>query len=243
MNAVERFFNVFYGYLAFVIPIVAGINALISRGTREILFILSVAMSACLIEFGLKNIIREPRPEGTCAITCGMPSGHSWTTMHYYALLMVDYAFRLSSTSSKETDDSRADAFPLRIFRLMSNSNVDIVSLWEFFTLGFVWGLLLVPVPFSRVMNFDHTVEQAIIGSASGISSGLITYSIYHILGRTICRTAWQWPRESKWHVLKNTMMPVISSKEVACPRRCHTKKLSKVLPSSHVEEGIKEPT
>jgi hypothetical protein len=228
MNPIERSFNVFYGYISFAIPIAAGIWALVSRGTREILFIFSIVLSVCANEYGLKNIILEPKPLGACAITCGMPSGHACTTIQYFVLLMVDYAFRLPSSSHEEMADSTRVAFPLRIFQLMSSSNVDTISLREFCALVFVWGILLVPVPFSRVMNLDHTVEQVLIGSAMGIACGLATYGVYCILGRTICRSAWQWPREKKWHVLKNTIVPT-----------CGTQQTSSAA-DSKLEEGMK---
>jgi hypothetical protein len=225
MNPIERFFNVFYGYISFVIPIFVGISALISRGTREIIFIVSIVLAVNVNEYGLKNIVLEPKPLGACAITCGMPSGHAWTAIQYYALLMVDYAFRVNSAIRNDMIDSVStnDPFPLRVFKLMSNSNVEVISLYEFLALCLIWGCLLVPVPFSRVMNFDHTVEQVLIGSAMGIACGLATYFGYFILGKTVCRNAWQWPHGKNWYVIKNTIVPVggawqaSSSESVTC--------------------------
>jgi hypothetical protein len=227
MNPIERFFNVFYGYISFAIPITVGISALISRGTREILFIFSIAFCVSMNEYGLKNIILEPKPLGACAITCGMPSGHAGTTIQYYVLLMVDYAFRINSAIRKDVIDSvsTSDAFPLRVFKLMSNSNVEVISLYEFLALSLIWGCLLVPVPFSRVMNLDHTVEQVLVGSALGTACGLATYSIYYILGKTVCRSAWQWPHEKNWYVIKNTIAPVGGAWQASSaePVKCKT--------------------
>jgi hypothetical protein len=231
MNPIERAFNVFYGYISFAIPIFTGICALISRGTRELLFISSIVVSVCVTEYGLKNIILEPKPEGACAITCGMPSGHACTTIQYYALLMIDYAFRLKSADPDEEIRSGDRACGVRIFKLMSNSNVDAISLHEFFALGLVWGFLLVPVPFSRVMNLDHTVPQVLIGSILGLACALATFGIYCILGRSLCRSDWQWPHKRNWYVLKNTIVLSSSARKAKSTQ-------SQV---SKVEEGLKD--
>merc|ERR1719316_776947 len=57
MNPHRRFFNVFYGYISYVLPILVGINALIKRGTRELLFIGSIAVTSFVNEYGLKNLL------------------------------------------------------------------------------------------------------------------------------------------------------------------------------------------
>jgi len=208
MNPIERMFNVLYGYVSFAIPLLAGVFAVISRGTREVLFVGSIGVAVCLNEYCLKNIVLEPKPLGACAITCGMPSGHAQTTIQYFVLLMIDYAFRLDRVSHRGLGLRMADHFK-RVLRLMSNSNTDAITMHEFVALFFVWGFLLVPVPFSRVTNTDHTVMQVLIGSALGVACGVGTYAIHYTLARTVCRNSWRWPRETKWHLVKNTIVPV----------------------------------
>merc|ERR1719327_552160 len=131
-----------------------------------------------------------------------MPSGHAATTIQYLVLLMVDYVFRVDSTIYKEHVGLQKISRVYRVLRLMSNSNVESISWVEFVALLLLWGMLLVPVPFSRVMNLDHTLEQVTIGSALGIVCGLITYGIHCALAKTVCRSAWQLPRETKWYLL-----------------------------------------
>lgn len=220
MNGFKRIFNVFYGYMAFLVPIVVGIFALKERGTREVLFILSIVICVVFNEYGLKFMILEPKPLGNCANTCGMPSGHAWTTIQYYVLLMIDYGFRLNPQKHMETDAFQSMGLPKRILNLMSNSNVDVISVREYCIVAFIWALFLVPVPFSRVWNKDHTAGQCLIGSTIGIFCGLGTFGLYWILGRTVCSTAWRWPREGKYHLLKNTIVRVGSETSSAAPAK-----------------------
>jgi len=206
MHPIERFFNVFYGYISFAIPIAAGVVALVTRGTRELLFVGSVVILVSINEFGLKNIILEPKPLDACAITCGMPSGHAATAIHYFVLLMLDYAFRVNLGVHKGQSDLRKRNQFKHALRLMSNSNVEEITVREFWALACLWGSLLLPVPFSRVANFDHTVKQVVVGSSLGVACWILTYTLYYALARTICQDAWQWPRDKRWHVLKNTI-------------------------------------
>jgi len=209
MHPIERLFNVLYGYMSFAIPLLAGVLAVISRGTREVLFVGSIGIAVTLNEYCLKNIILEPKPLGACAITCGMPSGHACTTIQYFVLLMIDYAFRLTKVSHEGQVSLRRPDRIKRVLRLMSNSNTDAITMNEFVALFFVWGLLLLPTPFSRVTNSDHTVKQVLVGSALGLACGVFTYALHYTLARTICRNSWQWPRETTWFLMKNTIVPV----------------------------------
>jgi len=204
MNPHRRFFNVFYGYISYVRPILVGINALIKRGTRELLFIGSIAVTSFVNEYGLKNLLLEPKPVGACAITCGMPSGHAMTTIMYYVLVMVDYAFRMNR--HKEQPDLSMMSHTMRVFRLMSNSHTEDLSIVEFLALSFLWAVPLIPVPFSRVDNYDHTSKQVAIGAIIGAACGLITYGTHCALARTLCQSAWRWPRSTRWYLLQNTI-------------------------------------
>jgi len=205
MNPVRRFFNVFYGYISYVLPMLVGVNALIKRGTRELLFIGSIGVASVVNEYGLKNIVLEPKPLGACAITCGMPSGHSMTTVMYYVLVIVDYASRVIR-HEQHPSPSVSLSHIRHAFSLMSNSNVEAVSSREFFVLAFLWAVPLLPVPFSRVDNYDHTVKQVVLGAIVGAACGLLTFGTHYTLARTLCQSSWQWPREKKWYLLQNTI-------------------------------------
>merc|ERR1712080_718912 len=46
-------------------------------------------------ELILKKIAKQPRPDLSCNLTCGFPSGHSTMSIGFFVLLYLDASFRV----------------------------------------------------------------------------------------------------------------------------------------------------
>jgi dolichyldiphosphatase len=108
----------------------------------------------------LKVIIKQSRPIGTCNKSPGMPSGHSFVSISVFVLItfvILEKLIYIPHTTKK----SRRTFF-LSIFLFLA-------------------GILLIPVPWSRVHLKDHSVEQVVIGGILGAIWGGIWYKLLQI--------------------------------------------------------------
>jgi membrane-associated phospholipid phosphatase len=99
----------------------------------------------------LKKSFLIKRPDGSCSLSCGFPSGHSTTTA-YIAGISIFLSNYTNSPKSKQ------------IHKILSYTTI---ALW-FITI------------LSRVGNNDHSVGQVVAGSLEGFLFAYITYAILH---------------------------------------------------------------
>lgn len=95
----------------------------------------------------MRAYMLQPRPVGSCTVSCGMPSGHSALALSLFTYLA-------------------AKLYGARPFR-----SVSLGEILTFATLA-----LLLPIPWSRVQLRDHTLEQMLAGSALGIACGQLAH-------------------------------------------------------------------
>jgi len=69
-----------YSFVPYIALSLAGCYFLLHRTSFSVLAGVFIVCLAVLNEGILKNLIRQPRPEGTCACGFGMPSGHAAIT-------------------------------------------------------------------------------------------------------------------------------------------------------------------
>lgn len=93
-----------------------------------------------------KITLEMPRPLGSCLTSCGMPSGHALTAMGFFAWLTCEICFNPHLSSQQK--------------RIVTS----------------LWGILLLPVGWSRTVLGDHSWAQVHVGSLLGISVGLAWY-------------------------------------------------------------------
>lgn len=138
---------------------------------------------------GLKVIFKQSRPSGSCLTSCGMPSGHSTFAMALFVYNACDYMARersmpaeqqrLSSDFSSGTTGASSTA--------VQSTNIGIAQLA-------LVGLLLLPVPWSRVQLHDHSLSQVLCGSALGSVLALAYFGVASICvaprAKDICRAA-----------------------------------------------------
>lgn len=183
---------VFYGYVPFIVGILAlfeigfvTIRQKMKLGTRECSFVGFVSGSCLLNELILKRIVKNSRPELSCNFSCGMPSGHSTVAMCLWTLALLDSYARMVPNNMRGPDLK-----PLKLpsshphrknigvgHRLVSSvplPRLFMLTQMQFVVFMLVWSVLLLPVPYSRTVLYDHYPSQVVVGSICGIIEAII---------------------------------------------------------------------
>ncbi|KAJ5080233.1 hypothetical protein M0811_03717 [Anaeramoeba ignava] len=129
----------------------------------------------------LKNIIRQERPEGACSNSFGMPSGHSVSSLCFFTWFTLEILFGSRKNYSKK----------MKLF---------IISLI---------GILLLPVPYSRVYLGYHSKEQVIVGSITGIFYAICFFFLFQKFHKKI------YMYFTKWFDIIDDYNPDATRKEV----------------------------
>eukprot|EP00930_Biecheleria_cincta_P089848 TRINITY_DN79190_c0_g1_i1.p1 TRINITY_DN79190_c0_g1~~TRINITY_DN79190_c0_g1_i1.p1 ORF type:complete len:410 (-),score=34.80 TRINITY_DN79190_c0_g1_i1:8-1237(-) len=207
---------VFWGIVPFLViglMIVATLfNACVHRsgrpaglGTREMSFLLFVAVMVGVNELILKRLYSMPRPEEFCNHTCGFPSGHSVMSIGFFTLIFLDSSWRTYPRIPTMPEEARQHRRAIKQARedggvldrngccgwtwrewiladcrnltMMPLSNANSLDRMDFAATILLWGILLLPVPFSRVVLKDHTPLQVTVGSAIGFVEAILFFA------------------------------------------------------------------
>lgn len=109
-----------------------------TRGTRELLAVVFFWLELPVM-LVLKAIEAQKRPEGSCLVSCGMPSGHAMDAMGFFFWIALEII-------------------------LVRSLSIRQKSLWLAAS-----GILLLPVGWSRTVLLDHSWPQVIVGGAVGM--------------------------------------------------------------------------
>eukprot|EP00434_Breviolum_minutum_P024902 symbB.v1.2.021993.t1/scaffold1933.1/size95709/2 len=137
----------FYSFMPMTLIFAILLLGLWTRGLREVLAF--IFQFLCLIVmYILKMIIKQPRPEGSCSISCGMPSGHTLETIGTFVWICLEMCYA-STISSRQKG----------------------------VVIG-VAGLLLIPTGWSRTVLHDHSWEQVAMGALCGTLLAISWYAL-----------------------------------------------------------------
>lgn len=131
-----------YSYAPLILFLALSWKIFVHQKVPVVLLFLTAAL--CFNELFLKQVIRQTRPDGSCATSYGMPSGHSVVALSYLGLLIHKTVFHTETSHL-----SRVIACGQHI------------SLW-------------VPVPVSRIYLKYHTFEQVLVGGLVGLGLSLV---------------------------------------------------------------------
>lgn len=131
-------------------------------------------------ELMIKNVWKQPRPGftgaaineygkhvGSCAITCGMPSSHSLLSVGLLTLLVLDTARHVKHDQETPSSWYEYTLLPRGAF-----------SPGQFNVSYAIWWLMLGPVPLSRLVLFDHSATQVLVGASVGFLLALFWFSM-----------------------------------------------------------------
>ncbi|CAE7599619.1 unnamed protein product [Symbiodinium sp. CCMP2456] len=195
----------------------------ICRGTRQLWILLWLGLLISINEVVVKKCFAEPRPgsrlelrgehgrlQGSCIMTCGMPSSHSAIAMGWFTLSILDATVRTHLGTSRQATvtggrithtQSILMAEQKKIVHFMKNFCLvpwvkkDVLNVRELISFGLFWFFLMVPVPFMRVVLCDHTPNQVAVGSTLGLVLAVLWWRAVRVLqrrfrnleGRQIC--------------------------------------------------------
>ncbi|EER07243.1 hypothetical protein Pmar_PMAR020402 [Perkinsus marinus ATCC 50983] len=171
--------SIVYGYLEYVVEVLLILIMLWRRGSREYSLVFFIIVIFILSELGWKRVVRQPRPVGSCNITCGMPSSHAVRAVGIWLTIMLDHIYRAYcpeqgySVTRSWLEKIRSfvrDGHFLATSQSISQDHLAVVISF--------WSLVLLPVPLSRVILRDHTAEQVFMGGIIGVVEAMVWYLI-----------------------------------------------------------------
>jgi len=198
---------VFYSYVPYLLGFKAFCVLLVRRGTRQLAVVLWLLSTLLMNEVILKRLWREPRPgtmlqvrdaagkyAGSCLHSCGMPSSHSALAMGWFVQIFLDASYRVHPLALGRKTQTIAlrpgtGAFEkaikcLRLYLWLPWIDVDIVTHTEYVVYMSAWFLILMPVPFMRVVLYDHTCSQVAVGAGVGIVFTLFWWRVVRHMQR-----------------------------------------------------------
>jgi len=187
---------VFWGFAPYIIVLLIFVEFCLKRGTRQLALLGFAGFCPGFNEFLVKPFIALPRPGfanmlttdagkivGSCVYKCGMPSSHATISIGLWLLVVLEMAPRIVPASERMRK-GRVPSF-LADFgggcRACADTPImprDKMTGSQFFGFLMLWTFLLVPVPLMRVRNYDHSIEQVLIGSTAGIVYALIWHQL-----------------------------------------------------------------
>jgi membrane-associated phospholipid phosphatase len=152
------------------------------RRGRELILASGIGLNGLLNQV-LKWMFRLPRPEPSCEMGYGMPSGHAQFMAFYVTFLFFRDSYAQEMPTGREVVIDFVD-FWKRLWgtlrRTMSRVNVGRepylphLGLFE----RSMWFILWVIVAWSRVQNGYHTIWQVFFGSLCGIVIAWMYFSV-----------------------------------------------------------------
>jgi membrane-associated phospholipid phosphatase len=137
---------------------------------------------------------------GSCVETCGMPSGHAAMATGWFTLFFLDAAFRIGRPSLDSTwavqmdeDEGLSLTGVTRKYRkcliyicksliLVPWVDMEILSHTKFVVYTITWCSLMLPVPFMRVVLYDHSISQVSWGMFVGFTLALVLWRLARCL-------------------------------------------------------------
>ncbi|KAF4667349.1 hypothetical protein FOZ61_008363 [Perkinsus olseni] len=176
--------SVMFGY----VPYAAGIFLILimfwRRGLHEYSIILFGIIVVVSNEFGWKHIVAQPRPVGSCCITCGMPSSHAVIATALWTILVLDFSYRVGQTPQGNSVSPSSFVSRFRTFLHAGHilPTASVISQDHFVVAAGFWSLALLPVPLSRVILKDHTAQQVFMAGIIGVVEAIIWFLLTLLL-------------------------------------------------------------
>eukprot|EP00301_Raphidiophrys_heterophryoidea_P010265 c15342_g1_i1.p1 GENE.c15342_g1_i1~~c15342_g1_i1.p1 ORF type:complete len:248 (+),score=44.95 c15342_g1_i1:37-780(+) len=149
----------------------------------HIAFFVCAVTATGLNEAIVKQIIKQPRPVGSCSQSYGMPSGHSLLA----SMQLVWYCFGLSHRGSTRHS---AKYLPLTVGLDPSTTNHH--HFWRTILNLVLYSCLFLPVMPARVFVKAHTAAQVTVGMSCGVVYGLVLVRwFYWCEGRDWVESQW----------------------------------------------------
>jgi len=142
-QAILEYFWAFASVLPLFINLGQALYLVWSRSSRNIFIIIAMLLHGFINERGIKRILAESRPFGSCATSYGLPSGHSGFASGLATWLILEMILLHDKVPFKKGTG----------YKLMT---------WAY--------LVIAPfIPISRVYLNYHSVKQIIWGTITGI--------------------------------------------------------------------------
>lgn len=204
---------VVYSLIPFIVVLANGFELILRRGTRQISFLIFSGVIALSNEVIVKRVWAQPRPGalekltdehghlvGSCLISCGMPSSHAALSIGFLVLMICDGIYRVvPSKDEMEIGVQRSVNFRCKHeclctwFTATPLSPTSLMSHREFVYFFSVWFVLLVPIPIMRVIVYDHSCDQAVLGSLLGFIYGILWFLFMHVVARRFSKNIGQY--------------------------------------------------
>jgi len=200
---VVDFIAVAYGYTPYLVCLLAFLDLVALRGSRQLALCMFAAALPLASEILVKPLVAQPRPGsmgfvqdewgrrvGSCVLSCGAPSSHATISIGLWLFVFLDVAARVVPSSgqllgqaapTEAPAEARAvPSWPLRFQRagLSYLMPRDVMTASQFTAFILFWSFLLLPVPLMRVRSYDHSVEQVLLGCIIGVVYAIVWHRV-----------------------------------------------------------------
>lgn len=196
-----KFLAVVYAYVPYFVALCVAVSFLRNPGTLQLWVLMWLLIMVVLSELVFKRLCQQPRPGnllqlrdydgkfvGSCLESCGMPSSHSGLATGWFTLLFLDALFRMrmrgdvgQRTWARQSTVGREWYILSKVARLFFAvpwASKECLSTHEFLVYVVAWFIIMIPVPFMRVILYDHTTAQVFVGALIGPTIALIWWRV-----------------------------------------------------------------
>jgi len=167
--------SIFYSYSPGIVLLAGGLYCVWVRRSHALALFCFPLAAFVINELALKRLISRPRPGakdlltdyngrhvGSCALSCGMPSSHSTICIGSLVLLVLDAGLRIRPRHADACEAMDAGQSCIGCAPQGTWTPRQFVFYMAF------WVVMLLPVPLARVILYDHSVSQVVLGSSFG---------------------------------------------------------------------------
>mmetsp|Transcript_68916 Transcript_68916/g.150640 ORF Transcript_68916/g.150640 Transcript_68916/m.150640 type:complete len:501 (-) Transcript_68916:180-1682(-) len=197
--------GVVWSFLPYLVAVVIFVDFIADGfGFKQFLIMLWLGLLIVINEGLIKRLVYEPRPGtllqttdytgryvGSCVESCGMPSSHSAMACGWFVLLFLDAVRRVHPHALEiDREDAAQDADRREFHRVRFRCHLFwglflIPTPWvrrehlnhrELLVTLAIWIFIMLPVPFFRIVLYDHTTDQVLFGCTLGVVLALLWY-------------------------------------------------------------------
>eukprot|EP00930_Biecheleria_cincta_P039298 TRINITY_DN27024_c0_g1_i1.p1 TRINITY_DN27024_c0_g1~~TRINITY_DN27024_c0_g1_i1.p1 ORF type:complete len:1010 (-),score=112.64 TRINITY_DN27024_c0_g1_i1:110-3139(-) len=161
--------------------------------TRHLWVLVWLFVHLVIMKFIISPIVHKPRPgnllqvrnnegkfTGSCVNYCGFPCFESAMATGWYMLLFLDMVFRVTPMKVDRRSLGRELWTVLKALDIKPWPAKELhrISHSQFMCYMIFWFILMIPVPCARVVLYDSSLEQSMMGSAIGMLTAVLWWRV-----------------------------------------------------------------
>jgi len=166
---------VIWSFIPFAWVGVVAVMLCIRRGTTELLMLIFPAIQVAFNEVCVKQLVKQQRPEGSCCLTCGMPSSHATMSAGYIVWLLLEILVHTPADAAVSSEDAAAN-----LEAGLAEPEPKTIGPCSAHKIGAAFVVLscFLPVMPCRHVLKDHSADQIAVGAAVGFVEAVVWFFV-----------------------------------------------------------------